>query len=99
MSYLKIQWSLNAIQGLQRVYRFLAEHDIDVAKKSAKIIRQGTAILRKYPNAGRQAQDLNPEHQELLISFGSSGYSVLYEVDDSGIIILAVKQQREREYT
>jgi plasmid stabilization system protein ParE len=98
MPYIKIQWSLNAIHGLQRVCKFLSEHDIESAKKAAKAIRQGTAILRKYPNAGRPAHDLNTEHQELLIPFGSSGYSILYEIDDSGIIVLAVKHQRELEY-
>jgi toxin ParE1/3/4 len=98
MSYIKIHWSLNAILDLQRVYRFLAELDIESAKKSVKAIRHGTAILRKFPHAGRQAEDLNQEHQEILIPFGSSGYSVLYALDDSNITILAVKHQRELAY-
>jgi mRNA-degrading endonuclease RelE of RelBE toxin-antitoxin system len=37
--------------------------------------------------------------RELVIPFGSSGYVMLFEIDDaSTVIILAVRHQREDDY-
>ena len=49
-------------------------------------------------NAGRPADDLEPEHRELLIPFGASGYMLFYEVLGETVLILAVKHQKEAGY-
>lgn len=97
MSYL-VTWLPQAIQGVQRAYRFLAEKDIEAAKAAAGIILQQAHILEKFPNAGRPADDLDPEHRELLVPFGASGYVLVYEVTGNNVTVLAVKHQKEVGY-
>ena len=96
MPYLK--WSENAILGVQKAYRFLAEKDKDAAKTAAKVIKERAGILRKFPEAGRPADDLDPEHRELLIPFGGSGYFLIYEILGDVVHILAVRHQKEAGY-
>ena len=98
MPHLTLLWTPNALQGVQKAYRFLAEKDPDAAKAAVGAIRRQVAILRKFPNAGRPADDLDPEHRELLIPFGASGYVLVYEVHHGAILVLAVRHQREAGY-
>lgn len=98
MPRLKLVWSPYALLGVQRAYRFLAEKDRDAAKAAAGIIRKQAAILKKFPNAGRPAEDLDPEHRELLIPFGVSGYVLVYEIYAEIILVLAVRHQKESGY-
>jgi len=98
MPPLKLVWSSGALLGVQRVYRFLAEKDVDAARAAASSIRKYAAILEKFPNAGRPAEDLEPEHRELLIPFGLSGYVLVYEVQAEMILVLALRHQKEAGY-
>lgn len=87
MSYI-VRWTDNALAGLVRVHAFLAEVDAEAA----------TDVLEQFPHAGRPADDLEPEHRELLIPFGGSGYALFYEVQGENVLILALKHQREAGY-
>jgi len=100
MPRLKLVWLPDALLDVQRAYRFLAQKDKDAAKVAAGAIRKQAALLTKFPGAGRPADDLDPEHRELLIPFGVSGYILVYEVnvDDAFIVILAVRHQKEAGY-
>lgn len=98
MPHLKLVWLPSALQGVQRAYRFLAEKDRDVAQAAVVTIRKHAAILRKFPNAGRPTEDLDPEHRELLIPFGVAGYVLIYEVHAEIILVLALRHQKEAGY-
>ena len=98
MQHLKLVWSPSALLGVQRAYRFLAEKDRAAAQAAAGAIRKYAAILEKFPNAGRPADDLDPEHRELLIPFGVTGYVLVYEVHAEIILVLAVRHQKEAGY-
>ena len=67
-------------------------------KAAAETILQQAHILEKFPNAGRPADDLEPEHRELLVPFGASGYIIVYEVTENTVTVLAVKHQKECGY-
>lgn len=97
MPYL-VLWSTRALKDLQRVYDFLSEKSEDAAIEAFKTIKQAALLLEDYPGAGRPANDLDPEHRELVIPFGGSGYVVVYEADEKQILILALKHQREAGY-
>ena len=97
MSYL-VRWSDNALAGLMRVHAFLAESDPQAAQKALDVIEAGTDVLEQFPHAGRPADDLEPEHRELLIPFGASGYAVFYEAGEGYVLILSLKHQREAGY-
>lgn len=99
MSYL-IHWTENANQGLERAYLFLAEKNEEAAVAAIKAIRETALLLKQFPNAGRPAEDLNPEHREMLIPFGAAGYVLLYYFgeDKTSITVLGVRHQKEVGY-
>ena len=91
------RWTETAQQGLEKAYLFFAEKNEDAAIAAIKAIREKTLLLKQFPNAGRPAEDLEPEHRELLIPFGATGYALLYRFDESSaaITVLAVRHQKE----
>ena len=97
MSYL-VKWTENVSRGLEQAYLFLAEKSEEAAVAAIKTIREKALLLEQFPNAGKPADDLDPEHRELVIHFGASGYILLYEVYEDYILILAVRHQKEMEY-
>jgi len=90
-------WSPKSLECIQRLYNFLAEKNIDAAKAAAALILKQAELLETFPNAGRPAYDLDPEHREVLIPFGSAGYVLLYHIDEdsSTVTVLAIRHQRE----
>lgn len=91
-------WTPGASDGLERAYLFLAEKDEEAAIKALDAIDEGSLLLEEFPEAGRPAEDLEPEHRELLIPFGASGYLLLYRIENSLVYILAVRHQKESGY-
>lgn len=91
-------WTPSALQDVQRIYRFLAEKNIDAAKRAAKAIREGVKILANQPKIGRPVEEMEPEYREWLIDFGESGYIALYRYDGRMAVILAVRHQKEAGY-
>ena len=91
-------WAPSALQDVQRVYRFLAEKNIDAAKRAAKAIREGVKILANRPEIGRPVEEMEPEYREWLIDFGDTGYIALYRYDGRTAVILAVRHQKEAGY-
>jgi toxin ParE1/3/4 len=94
----RLIWTPRAASGITSIYFFLADKNEEAAAKAVDAIRKGANILKKFPNAGRPADDLEPEHRELLIPFGGSGYAIFYEVVQDAVHILAVKHQKEAGY-
>ncbi len=97
MPYL-IYWTFNARKNLERIYRFLSEKNKEVAKMAIKTIREKVLLLENFPNAGRPAYDLEPEHREVLIPFWETGYVILYHLVNNSIYILAIRHQKEVNY-
>ena len=93
-----VRWTDNAIYGLERIHAFLADIDPDAAQQALNAIEASVDILEQFPNAGRPADDLEPDHHELLIPFGGFGYALFYEVIGDNVLILAVKHQKEAGY-
>ena len=91
-------WTTRATAGLERAYLFFAEKDEDAAVKVLDAIDGGALLLEDFLHAGRPAEDLEPEHRELLIPFGGSGYVLLYRVENTLVYILAVRHQKESGY-
>lgn len=57
------------------------------------------ALLVDFPFTCRKTLPDNPFLRELVITFGASGYVVLFEIEDNQTItILAVRHQREDDY-
>jgi plasmid stabilization system protein ParE len=85
-----------AIVGLERCRRFLANRNPLAAKRASDAIERQFRLLETHPEIGRPDWD-EPELRELLITFGDSGYAVLYRFSpaDDTVYILAFRHQTE----
>jgi len=94
----RLIWSPQALRDVQRLYRFLAEKNIDAARRAVKALREGVKVIAHQPGIGRPADDMEPEYREWMIGFGDSGYVALYRYDGQTAVIVAVRHQREVGY-
>lgn len=94
-----VKWSDKARVDIRRLYAYLLDLDEAVAGRAYEAIVEAVSFLERFPFSCRKAQEDDPFLRELLIPFGSSGYIVLFRVDDGGtVIIAAVRHQREEDY-
>ena len=94
----RLIWSPAALLDVERLYRFLADKNLEAARRAAKSIREGVQILRDQPGVGRPVEDMDPEFRKWFITFGDSGYVSLYRFDGEAAVILAVRRQHEVGY-
>ena len=92
----RIVWTRQAIADLDRLEAFLWHKSPDAARRQH--IMNATQQLQYFPQAGRAAPDLDPEHRELPVTFGVSGYMVRYGVYATQVEILAIRHMREAGY-
>ena len=56
-------------------------------------------MLRLFPFTCRKIDESNPFLRELIVSFGTSGYVLLFEIESAEhVTILAVRHLREEDY-
>jgi plasmid stabilization system protein ParE len=94
----RLIWSASALLDMQRLYRFLAEQNINAARRAVQTIRESVKIIAKQPGVGRPAEEMEPEYREWVIDFGNSGYIALYRYSGQTTVILAVRHQKEAGY-
>jgi len=94
----RVRFTREAKEDLRRLFEFLAERDIAAARRARKAIAKGIDFLSDFPWSCRKAIPDNPFMRELIIPFGSAGYVALFEIDDKGVTILAVRHQREDDF-
>jgi Plasmid stabilization system protein len=95
----RVRYTRAARDDLLRLYGFLLEQDMEAAKRAINVIDQSLELLRSFPFTCRKADPDNPFLRELLVSFGTSGYVALYEIEENRTVtILAVRHQREDDY-
>ncbi|MDD2934809.1 MAG: type II toxin-antitoxin system RelE/ParE family toxin [Methylotenera sp.] len=98
MTY-QIRFTKVAREDLKRLYRFLAERDIQAANHALQAINKAIELLESFPFTCRKAKADSPFLRELIITFGVSGYVALFEIEENNIVtILAVRHQREDDY-
>ena len=98
MSY-TVRFTPAAARDLQRLFDFLAERDMQSARRARTAIAKGIEFLRTFPFSCRKASLEQPLLRELIISFGSNGYVALFEIEDSQTVtVLAIRHQREEDF-
>ena len=93
----QIIYSAHALDDLERLFQFLAEHDPQIAGDAAVAIRSAVEMLTSHPLAGRRVEG---ELRELVISYGKTGYVALYRflpVADQ-VRMLSFRHQRELDF-
>ncbi|EIU9113134.1 TPA: type II toxin-antitoxin system RelE/ParE family toxin [Salmonella enterica subsp. enterica serovar Paratyphi B] len=91
----QIVWTPEALTDVQRLFRFLAAHNLNTARRAINAIREGVNILELHPWSGRPVEEKTDDYKEWPIKFGNSGYVVLYRIEKNQVPILSVRHQKE----
>lgn len=95
----EIRYAQSAKEDLKRHFAFLIAHDIPTAHRARQVIAASIELLKQFPFTCRKATPENPFLREMVISFGTTGYVALFEIeDDQTITILAIRHQRENDF-
>lgn len=98
MSY-RIRFTRSAEEDLRRLYAFQLERNLVTAERALLAIKKSLEILHEFPFTCRKATADDPFLRELIISFGTSGYVALFEIEATQTVtILAVRHQLEDDY-
>ena len=98
MSY-RLRLAARAADDLQRLFDYLAEHDLEAAERAREAIEKAFSFLEALPFACRKASPDHPFLREMVIEFGQSGYVALFEIEDAdAVTILTVRHQREDDF-
>ena len=101
MNRYRVRFTPEAEADLLRLFDFLLEKDLSLAKRAEAAIRKAVELLELFPFTCRKAAGgLGSTFlRELIISFGDAGYVALFEIEDlRTVTILAVRHQREEDY-
>lgn len=94
-----VRFTPEAEEDIVRLYSFLLEENLQAAEQALIALRKAADFLSEFPFSCRKAIPDNPFIRELLVSFGQSGYVMLFEIEsEQRISILAVRHQRENDY-
>lgn len=94
-----VRWSAKGREDVRRLYAYLLDRDEETAAHAYEAIAKAVTFLERFPFSCRKARGGDPFLRELVVPFGSSGYVVLFRVDDGGTVtIAAVRHQREDDY-
>jgi len=96
----RVRLARGAERDLLQLQTFLAERDQTASRRATKALRAALRVLTTLPFTCRKNEVANdPLLRELLVPFGSAGYVVLFEIENSRTVtILAVRHQREDDY-
>jgi len=98
LSY-EVRYTREAKEDMERLFVFLLERDIQLARRAKIAIAKAMRFLEDFPFACRKSFSDNPFLREMLIPFGNSGYVALFEIEDKKTVtILAIRHQREEDY-
>jgi plasmid stabilization system protein ParE len=70
-----VRFTPAAAKDLQRLFDFLAEQDVQAAKRARSAIAKGIEFLRTFPFSCRKASPEHPLLRELIISVKSNARS------------------------
>ena len=89
-----VVYSPRSLEQIERALEAISRDNTTTAPAAADAIRSGSEGLAKHPLLGRR---LHKELRELVISYGATGYLVLYRyvVPKDEVRILALRRQRE----
>jgi plasmid stabilization system protein ParE len=93
-----VEWTPYSRRRLSSRIGFLGKKNPRAAQDAVIAIFAASERLGAFPNIGRPYARSPKRYRELVVPFGSEGYTLLYEVLPSRIRILGVKHQREASY-
>jgi plasmid stabilization system protein ParE len=97
----RVRFTADAKKDLDELYGFLLEKDLRGAGGALEAIEEALKLLERFSFSCRKAAEgrQGPFLRELIVSFGSAGYVVLFEIERrSTVTVLAVRHQRETDF-
>ncbi|MEO6013087.1 MAG: type II toxin-antitoxin system RelE/ParE family toxin [Devosia sp.] len=91
----RLEWNATALADLDRLESFLNSKNPLAAERAIKAIKDATRLLATFPDAG---QHYRSDYRQLIVRFSSSGYIVLYRLDNAVVEIVRVRHMRETDY-
>jgi toxin ParE1/3/4 len=93
----RVQIATRALDDLERLFDFLADHNPKLARERMLSVRRAFDLLADHPSLGREAED---GRRELILSRGKFGYVAKYRwvAAEDVVLILAVRHQLEAGY-
>jgi plasmid stabilization system protein ParE len=100
MKKYRVRLARGAERDLLQLHAYLLQRDPSAARRAGKALRAAMRVLATFPFTCRKQEAANdPTLRELLVPFGSAGYVLLFEIEDSRTVtILAARHQREDDY-
>lgn len=100
--HMDVRFTAEAEEDLTRLYEFLlnsGEEGIVLAEGAFTALNRGLDYIAENPWGCRRAEGFATEFRELVISWGRTGYVLLYEIEAENLIsILAARHQREQDW-
>lgn len=101
MTRYAVRFTEEAQEDLLRLFDFWLQLDFDVALRAREAMEDSLKLLEQFPFTCRKAANgaHGPRLRELVISFGTTGYVALFEIDDATTVtVLAIRHQREEDF-
>ena len=92
---MRIVWSAAAWADVDRLYAFLAQHDLDAADAVFDKLANAPAALLNFPRRGPRLSDFDPRE---VREYRVASYLLRYEVTDTDIIVLRFFHAREDRF-
>jgi plasmid stabilization system protein ParE len=101
----QVIFTREAAEDLERLFDHLLDRELrsaagdpDIPVRAIEAIQQACQFLTHSPFSCRKAGQ-SAFVRELIISFGSTGYVALFEIQDARhVVIGAIRHQRESDY-
>jgi toxin ParE1/3/4 len=81
---MEVRWSLPAAEDLQRICAWIERDNPEAARRVAKTIYDGCAMLKDFPNLGRPSRRMSGRRE---LAFPPLPYIVVYQVKENAIEI------------
>ena len=89
---MRIFWSTAAWTALDRLYAFLAEHDLDFADAVFDRLANSPTALLNFPRRGPRLSQFDPRE---VREYRVRNYLLRYELVQNGLIVLRFFHARE----
>ena len=83
---MKVLWSLPAAEDLDRICTWIERDNTEAARRVAKIIYDGCAQLRNFPNMGRTSRRMSGRRE---LAFPPLPYIAVYQIKQDAVEISA----------
>lgn len=91
---MNLVWLPEALDDVERLYRFLLDRDAAAAERAIRAVTGGADRLQAHPGIGRPMDD-DTGRRELVLPFGAGAYVLRYRLHRDSVVIIRAWHSRE----